>query len=116
MGAFIRQVKPERWKVFQALRMEGQNDLSFDEVKISDAQFLYYQQLNSVRLFNGAVIENDFDMQGTYIMVDPAGRFFDNTKGYHTYSEPILKVGVSDALNQIDYDFNRFIERGGLYA
>jgi radical S-adenosyl methionine domain-containing protein 2 len=116
MGSFIKKVHPERWKVFQALRMEGQNDLNFEEIKISTEQFLYYQHLNSVNEFSGAVIEKDVDMQGTYIMVDPAGRFFDNTKGYHTYSEPILKVGVEGAIQQISYDFDRFIERGGLYA
>jgi radical S-adenosyl methionine domain-containing protein 2 len=115
MSAFINKVQPERWKIFQALRVEGQNDASFDEMKITDEQFNYYLYINNAKQFSSSVIEKDVDMQGTYIMVDPAGRFFDNTKGYHTYSEPILKIGVSSALNQIDFDFDRFIERGGLY-
>ena len=33
-------------------------------------------------------------MRGSYVMVDPAGRFFDNVEGGHTYSRPILEVGV----------------------
>jgi len=74
-----------------------------------------YVQNNKVKNLNYAVVEENEDMQGTYMMVDPAGRFFDNTKGYYTYSKPILEVGVESALNEITYDFDRFIERGGLY-
>ena len=54
-------------------------------------------------------------MRGTYVMVDPAGRFYDNTKGYHSYSKPILEIGVFDALNQVITDFDEFVNRGGLY-
>jgi radical S-adenosyl methionine domain-containing protein 2 len=115
MCTFIQKVQPERWKIFQALRVEGQNDASFDEMRITDEQLNYYLYINNAKQFSSSVIEKDVDMQGTYIMVDPAGRFFDNTKGYHTYSEPILKVGTSYALNQINYDFDRFVERGGMY-
>ncbi len=115
MKDFIRKVQPERWKIFQALRVEGQNDKNFDEVKISIQQFIHYLEINEVNKFPCSVIERDIDMQGTYIMVDPAGRFFDNTQGFHTYSEPILQIGVEEALKQINYDFERFLERGGLY-
>ena len=54
-------------------------------------------------------------MTGSYIMVDPAGRFFDNTKGEHGYSDPILEVGVANALQQVTILPGRFQERGGLY-
>ena len=41
------------------------------------------------------VVPEDNDlMTGSYVMVDPAGRFFDNAAGAHTYSRPILEVGV----------------------
>ena len=48
-------------------------------------------------------------------MIDPLGRFFDNTKGEYTYSNPILSVGVQTALAEIRVYPERFIERGGLY-
>jgi radical S-adenosyl methionine domain-containing protein 2 len=115
LGQFIQMIKPERWKIFQALRVEGQNDANFDEMRITNEQFYYYLQNNKVKSLNYAVIEENEDMQGTYMMVDPAGRFFDNTKGYYTYSKPILEVGIESALNEITYDFDRFVERGGLY-
>jgi radical S-adenosyl methionine domain-containing protein 2 len=54
-------------------------------------------------------------MTGSYIMVDPAGRFFDNLKGQYTYSEPILEVGIDKAFSQVTRDYKKFIDRGGKY-
>jgi cytidylate kinase len=48
-------------------------------------------------------------------MVDPAGRFFDNNNHHHSYSSPILEVGVENALQQISIDDQKFIKRGGNY-
>ena len=48
-------------------------------------------------------------------MADPAGRFFDNTAGHHTYSDPILEVGVQAALRQLSVDPGKFIARDGAY-
>ena len=47
------------------------------------------------------VPETNDDMIGSYAMVDPAGRFYDNVDGKYTYSEPILEVGVERALEQV---------------
>jgi radical S-adenosyl methionine domain-containing protein 2 len=54
-------------------------------------------------------------MKGSYSMVDPAGRFYDNTKGAHTYSKPILEIGARLAIQQMSYDFSKFVSRGGIY-
>jgi hypothetical protein len=43
------------------------------------------------------------------------GRFFDNAEGKHHYSEPILSVGIEEALNQICFDYQKFLSRGGVY-
>ena len=48
-------------------------------------------------------------------MVDPAGRFFDNTAGVHTYSQPINEVGVDAALGEVSVDASKFLFRDGLY-
>lgn len=39
-------------------------------------------------------------MTGSYIMISPDGRFFNNVDGKHNYSEPILEVGIEEALKQ----------------
>ena len=54
-------------------------------------------------------------MTGSYVMVDPLGRFYDNTLGRHRYSSPILDVGVSAALGDVAVYPGRFEERGGVY-
>lgn len=115
--AFIRAMGPERWKIFQALPVEGQNDHRFDEFAIAKAEFDCYVALNRSVERDGirVVPENNEQMTGSYLMVDPLGRFFDNTKGEHTYSSPILEVGVEQALTEIEVFPDRFTERGGLY-
>ncbi len=46
-------------------------------------------------------------------MVDPQGRFFDSTAGTHTYSRPILQVGLDVAFAEVDFDADLFLARGG---
>ena len=48
-------------------------------------------------------------------MVSPDGRFFDDTKGRHNYSDPILQVGVEAAWRQITFHLDRHLGRGGHY-
>lgn len=54
-------------------------------------------------------------LTGSYWMVDPAGRFFDNVDGRHRRSQPILEVGVAAAARQIRFAPDRFVARGGVY-
>ena len=114
---FIREMGPERWKIFQALPVEGQNDHRFDEFAISTAEFDRYVERNRSVERDGirVVPENNEMMTGSYLMIDPLGRFYDNTEGGYTYSSPILEVGVEQALRNIKVFPERFIERGGLY-
>ena len=55
-------------------------------------------------------------MTGSYVMVDPAGRFFDNVAGSHTYSRPILEVGAEQALKDVSVDAGKFLSKSSLYA
>ena len=115
--SFISAMRPERWKIFQALPVEGQNDLHFDEFAITSDEFDLYVERNRPleRCVIRVVPENNEVMTGSYLMIDPLGRFFDNTEGEHTYSNPILEVGVKAALTEIRVYPDRFLERGGLY-
>lgn len=112
----IEYSKPERWKIFQVLPIKGQNDFQFEKFEISEVRFKKFidshQHLNS---FTKIVPECNNDMTGSYAMVDPAGRFFDNSNGVYNYSDPILKRGIQKSYSQINIDFDKFLERGGLY-
>ena len=62
------------------------------------------------------VVPEDNDlMTDSYVMADPLGRFFDNTKGSYTYSRPILQIGVQDALQDVKINPEKFFARGGKY-
>ena len=114
---FITQARPERWKILQVLPVQGQNDSQILRDAITKEQFAAYVARNrSVEEDGIVVVPEDNDMMtGSYVMVDPAGRFFDNTKGSHSYSDPIIDVGVDEALKSVSIDPQRFLKRGGRY-
>lgn len=114
---FIRSAKPERWKLLQALPVKGQNDAHIADFVLTSEQFEAYVQRNRI-VENGSIAvvpEANEMMTESYVMIDPAGRFFDNAQGIHNYSKPILEVGVKEALRGISINPERFIERGGQY-
>ena len=114
---FIREMRPERWKIFQALRIAGQNDGRMNDFAVTPGEFEEYVRRNRDVADDGVrvVAESNELMTGSYLMVDPLGRFFDNTKGRHTYSNPILEVGVAEALADVEIYPERFAARGGVY-
>ena len=116
MNEFIRYAKPKRWKLLQVLPIAGQNDLKINEFKISDEQFrLFLENQNDLIDITSIVAESNSRMKGSYAMVDPAGWFYDNTSGKHNYSRSILEIGSRLAIQQVNYDFSKFVSRGGIY-
>jgi len=117
MSAFIVQLAPRRWKVFQALQINGQNDLDDALIRCPDKSFEHFKRTHAEMTAQGVhtVFEGNDDMTGSYAMVDPFGRFFDNVEGVHRYSQPIWEVGGVTALAQVVVDADKFVARGGVY-
>lgn len=115
--AFIRLASPERWKLLQALPVKGQNDAHINDFVVTARQFEAYVRRNRVVEADGisVVPEGNAAMTESYVMIDPAGRFFDNVHDAYRYSDPILRVGVAAALQQVSIDPERFRQRGGKY-
>ena len=113
----VSAITPERWKVFQVLPVAGQNDGRVEALLIGAQAFEGFIERNRAVEKCGVdlVPESNDDMTGTYAMVDPAGRFFDNSGCGYRYSAPVLDVGVREAWDEIDFDLVRFVERGGVY-
>ena len=110
---FIKESNPKRWKVLQVLPIEEQNDFKVDEFIINENQFQnFVSRHSSVQVM---IPESNDAIKGSYVMVDPAGRFFDNTNGKHHYSLPILEVGAQKAIRTMNYDNEKFMNRGGIY-
>ena len=116
MSAFLRLARPERWKVLQVMQVEGQNDAHFEDLRISTAAFQAFVARHRGQCPGIEIVPEEEEMiRGSYVMVDPAGRFFDSASGQHRYSEPILQVGVDRALAAVSFDLAKFRERGGVY-
>ena len=117
MTAFVREVGPEKWKILRALPVAGQNDHNAGSFEATYEQFQeYVKRSRPVERDGILVVPEDNDlMTGSYVMIDPMGRFFDNTKGSHTYSRPILEAGVAGALQGVKIDPEMFGKRGGRY-
>ena len=118
MTALVRRIGPERWKALQVLPIQGQNDGMVEDLVISKAQFrAFVDRHRSLRDEGIDVVDEDnAAMKGSYVMIDPIGRFYGNATGRQIYSAPILDVGVEEALRQVDFDPHKFDARGGKYA
>lgn len=117
LSEFILLLQPFRWKVMQVLPVDGQNSGAVNRLLIDVEQFdQFVSRHRHVELSGIALVaERNDDMVGSYAMVDPAGRFFDNTRGCYTYSDSILACGVSEAIRQISINRSKFLSRGGRY-
>ncbi len=113
LNSFIEWAQPERWKVFQALKVEGQNEKQFDEIKVSEDQFNSFLKRHKNQ--KSLVPENNEAMTGSYLLIDPLGRLFENSAGKHTYSRTLADNKVEDCVSDIKLDREMFIKRGGIY-
>ncbi len=118
VSPIINELNPERWKVLKVMKVEGQNDKDFANCNISNSYFKDFIEKNREKLSKNIVMveEEDELIRGSYIMIDPKGRFFDSTSGKHYYSEPILSIGINKAIAQISFSETKFNLRGGNYA
>lgn len=109
LNNFIRKLSPSKWKVFKMLPVIT-NDHS-----INDSEFYEFLKRHS-DLEDIISSENNDEMTHSYLMIDPLGRFFQNSStscGYD-YSSEILISGISSALDEINFDISKFIKRSKL--
>ncbi len=117
MSKMIIRLNPKRWKVFQVLKIEGENDDAVDSLLISKQQFEQFVERHLFLRERGinVVFESNEDIIDSYLMVGPSGRFFGDTGGVYRESDPILKVGVEKALQQMQFKIEKLEKRGGIY-
>jgi radical S-adenosyl methionine domain-containing protein 2 len=117
LSDFINSISPDRWKILQMLPVKGQNDLYAQAFSVTSEQFDHYisRNHNSLNSQIRFVPENHDAITGSYIMINPEGCFFDDTKGEHTNSSKILDIGVNAALAQVTSSYDKFLRRGGEY-
>ena len=118
MANDIVKLKPIRWKILRMLPVGNQNDKAND-ILPSDEEFNEFLRLNKSHAENAnieVVSEDNSDMTGSYLMISPDGRFFNNVDGEHKYSDAILEVGIKEALSKTPLCREVFYKRKGDYS
>jgi radical S-adenosyl methionine domain-containing protein 2 len=116
MREFIRNINPDRWKVFQLLHVPGQNDDAVASLGITDEEFSWFRYINQdIQLRHGAlpVFESADCMFDSYLMLTPAGSIFLNTE-YPFREYPIESVNA-EMLPKI-LNVKNYFSRGAVYA
>ncbi|KAK0767245.1 hypothetical protein N5P37_000979 [Trichoderma harzianum] len=116
MNEHIDTLQPFRWKVFQVLIVEGENDSEKTlrdarKFTISDKQFEVF--CSKHKHHKSFVAESNRLMASSYLLVDEYMRFID--KDGNKLTKSILDVGVEAAMKEIKWDVDAFQERGGVY-
>jgi radical S-adenosyl methionine domain-containing protein 2 len=118
MADYVAELKPIRWKVLRMLEVSGQNDKALS-ISPTDEEFQNFVLRNRIAaevLGVKVVTEDTQDMTGSYLMIGPDGRFFNNVEGKHNLSKPILDVGIIQALSETPLSRENFFKRGGDYS
>ncbi len=93
-------------------KVEGENDYEVDSLLITEEQFMSF--FDRHKHLNPIYETNDV-FRGSYVMLDPLGRFFQNSKGHIEYSRSILDVDPLEALAEVGWNREKFVKRGGIY-
>ncbi|KAI1308516.1 hypothetical protein F5Y03DRAFT_350014 [Xylaria venustula] len=125
MASIVTRLDPFRWKVFQVLFVEGENDAKEEDTRlnkrkrnartllISDEQYeTFCDKHKHVR---GFIPEPNSVMASSYLLIDEFFCFVDKGAGVEKQSRSILEVGVQQALSEIFWDQDAFNARGGIY-
>lgn len=108
---FIKEASPSKWKIFKML------PIITNQNAINDYDF--HQFLKRHNDLQDIISSEDNDeMTHSYLMIDPIGRFFQNspTSFGYKYSSDIIIRGASNALEEITFNPNKFLKRSKLIS
>jgi len=117
MIKLVRELQPNRWKIFEVLPVEGQNDTYLNKFLLEKGEFIKWVNRHSYIDKEGIpfVPESNELMRGSYAMLDALGRFYNNEDNGHTYTDSILENSVKSEWKKNVFNRARFLKRGGLY-
>lgn len=119
MTAIVKEINPTRWKIFQVLKIDGENDGRVEALLVSESSFDEYidrhmESLSSTSI--QVVPENNDAMLGTYAMIDALGRVYTNKDGFYLYSKgTVQENGFAHCWREVSPGFSHeaFNARGG---
>jgi len=110
LSSLVQRLSPNKWKALRMLPMVNEH------LTVTNEQFAAF--VDRHKPFAGILrAENYQDMRESYLMIDPSGRFFQNSpiagQGY-AYSQPILEAGADAAFAEVHFAHERFSSRYAL--
>ncbi|CAE6449169.1 unnamed protein product [Rhizoctonia solani] len=120
MNTSISELAPFRWKVFQVLLLEGEND-GAENGALRDARDLLitknqFQSFLDRHKEQTCLVPEDNDaMKDSYLLLDEEMRFLNCSQSGKTPGRSVLEVGVPQAMQDAGFDNKAFIERGGVF-
>ena len=113
MTGLILELEPIRWKIFEVTYIRNVNDSFFDKHKnLHSWQIQVFKKRHEY--FN-PILEKQRSIIESYCMITPDGRFYQNSKHIHNYSDSILKAGIVESFNQIYFSESKYKIRDGEY-
>jgi len=114
----IATFKPIRWKILRMLPVKFQNDMAEEYVPKDDEYnfFVNNNKETAKKLGIKVVTEANEDMTGSYLMISPDGKFFNNVEGCLKYSKPLLSVEIEEVLRETPLRREVFYKREGDYS
>lgn len=100
------------------MKLVGQNDDDYEKFAITREEFEAYVERNRALVGGHPVklVPEPVELiEGSYVMVNPDGRFYASMGGRASYSSSIFEVGVEKAYNELKYYPERFFARNGYY-
>ena len=107
ISSIIKLLNPNRWKVFKMLPVLN------SDLALSERDYREYIQRHHDCGVNICSEDND-EMTESYIMIDPKGRFFQNSnciQGGYKYSPLILEEGIEAAFSNIRFSSKKYVDR-----
>jgi len=116
MTQLIHKIGPDRWKVFQVMEREGENQNSVKPLLITSEEFQHYCNENDMVLENDTrpKFESNELMRESYLMLGPQGKFFHSSNGPIEYidTDPL---DLASSIDNVPFDDEAFTKRGGFY-
>lgn len=103
LTGFIKDISPDKWKIFKVLPSISSS------ATISQKNYLDFVDRHS-EFAEIMFPEDNSEMTNSYIMIDPLGRFFQNSNSFdgYTYSRVITSENVVAAFSDITFDIDKF--------
>lgn len=108
-SSFYKTIKPDRIKIFQVLKPNNPLKQAYDDLLISQDEFLTFVQKQSAN--EQIIVEDNNAMTNAYYILNSECRFLDNKTGVKSPSLANNTISVEEALAYIKFDQEKYSAR-----